>query len=156
MGGRRGDLPGLDAPALSYFHRRALRSAIERTAILEIAEQNLGRPRDEPPGQLDVTVVFVDLSGFTALTEAMGDLKTAEVLDRFSGFVRQAVTAFGGQVVKQIGDAFLLVFRDPSTRSPARSTSRRERRPRRRSPPCVRACTTGRCSTERVTTSGRP
>ena len=107
-------ISGLDAPALSYFHRRALRSAIERTAILEIAEQELGRPRDEPPGQLQVTAVFVDLSGFTALTEAMGDLKTAEVLDRFSGLVREATTAFGGQVVKQIGDAFFLVFHDPS------------------------------------------
>jgi adenylate cyclase len=104
---------GLDAPALHYFHRRALRSALERTAVLEIAEQDLSRPRNEPPGQLEVAVVFVDLSGFTALTEAMGDLKTAEVLDRLSGIVRQSVTAFGGQVVKQIGDAFLLVFRKP-------------------------------------------
>lgn len=104
---------GLDAPALHYFHRRALRTAIERTTILEIAEHGLGRPRDEPPGQVEVTVVFVDLSGFTALTEAMGDLKTAEVLDRFSALVRQAVTASNGEVVKQIGDAFLLVFREP-------------------------------------------
>jgi class 3 adenylate cyclase/YHS domain-containing protein len=104
---------GLDAPALQYFHRRALRSALERTAVLEVAEHGSGRPSDEPPGQIEVAVVFVDLSGFTALTEAMGDLKTAEVLDRFSGLVRQSVTSFGGQVVKQIGDAFLLVFREP-------------------------------------------
>jgi class 3 adenylate cyclase len=104
---------GLDAPALQYFHRRALRNALERTAVLEVAEQSVGRPRDEPPGQLEVAVLFVDLSGFTALTEAMGDLKTAEVLDRFSGLVRQSVTTLGGQVVKQIGDAFLLVFREP-------------------------------------------
>jgi class 3 adenylate cyclase len=104
---------GLDAPALQYFHRRALRSAMERTAVLEVAEQGRGRPGNEPAGQLVVAVVFVDLSGFTALTEAMGDARTAEVLDRFSGLVRQAVTGFGGQVVKQIGDAFLLVFRDP-------------------------------------------
>ena len=104
---------GLDAPALQYFHRRALRGAIERTAILEIAEQARGRPHDEPPGQLRITVVFVDLSGFTALTEAMGDVKTAEILDRFSGIVRQSVATHGGEVVKQIGDAFLLVFREP-------------------------------------------
>jgi len=104
---------GLDAPALQYFHRRALRAAIQRTAVLEIAEQAFGRPRDEPPGQIEVAVVFVDLSGFTALTEAMGDLKTAEVLDRFSALVRQSVAAHGGQVVKQIGDAFLLVFHEP-------------------------------------------
>jgi hypothetical protein len=79
---------GLDAPALQYFHRRALRSALERTAVLEVAEHGRSGPSDEPPGQLRVAV-FVDLSGFTALTEAMGDLKTAEVLDCFSGLVRR-------------------------------------------------------------------
>jgi adenylate cyclase len=104
---------GLDAPALGYFHRRALRSAMERTVVLEVAEFGLRPPHDEPPGQVDVTVMFVDLCGFTALTEAMGDLKTAEVLDRFSNLVRQGLTTTAGQLVKQIGDAFLLVFRDP-------------------------------------------
>jgi class 3 adenylate cyclase/YHS domain-containing protein len=102
---------GLDAPALQYFHRRALRHALEHTAVLEVAEHLSSV--EQPPGQLEVTIVFVDLSGFTALTEAMGDVKTAEVLDRFSGLVRESVTAFGGHVVKQIGDAFLLVFHEP-------------------------------------------
>jgi class 3 adenylate cyclase/YHS domain-containing protein len=104
---------GLDAPALQYFHRRALRRALERTAILEVAEQGGAPAHGEPPGQLQIAVVFVDLSGFTALTEAMGDVKTAEVLDRFSALVRQAVGTLCGQVVKQIGDAFLIVFHEP-------------------------------------------
>ena len=94
--------------------------APEGVQVLEVAEHGRCRPHGEPPGQLEVTVVFVDLSGFTALTEAMGDLKTAEVLDRFSGLVRQSVTAFGGQVVKQIGDAFLLVFREPGSAASSR------------------------------------
>jgi class 3 adenylate cyclase/YHS domain-containing protein len=104
---------GLDAPALQYFHRSALRRALEQTAVLEVAEHHLAPSVDQPPGHMEVTVVFVDLSGFTALTEAMGDVKTAEVLDRFSALVRESVTASGGQVVKQIGDAFLLVFHEP-------------------------------------------
>ena len=101
-------------PALLYFHRMALRHAIEDTAIMELAEQAgiLGPP--ELPGQLRAVIVFVDMTGFTALTEAMGDLKTAEVLDRFSALVRQAVGRWDGHVVKQIGDAFMLTFDDPA------------------------------------------
>jgi len=101
-------------PALLYFHRNALRDAIEDTAVMELAEQAgiLGPP--ELPGQIRTVIVFVDMTGFTALTEAMGDLKTAEVLDRFSALVRQAVPRWGGHVVKQIGDAFMLTFGDPA------------------------------------------
>lgn len=104
----------LAEPALLYFHRLALRHAIEDTAVMELAEQAgiLGPP--ELPGQLRAVIVFVDMTGFTALTEAMGDLKTAEVLDRFSALVRQAVGRWDGHVVKQIGDAFMLSFDDPA------------------------------------------
>ena len=65
------------------------------------------------PAQLRAAVVFVDLSSFTPLTEAMGDAAAAEVLARFSQLVREAVSRCDGRVVKQIGDAFMLMFSDP-------------------------------------------
>ena len=63
--------------------------------------------------EIHTAIVFVDLSRFTALADAMGDLKSAEVLDRFSLLVRQAAKRFDGRVAKQIGDAFMLVFPHP-------------------------------------------
>jgi class 3 adenylate cyclase/YHS domain-containing protein len=42
----------------------------------------------------------------------MGDAASATVVDRFSELVRDAVARCSGQVVKQIGDAFMLVFPD--------------------------------------------
>jgi len=66
----------------------------------------------EVPGQLTAAIVFVDLSSFTPLAEAMGDVKAAEVLERFSRLVRDAAGRSDGRVVKQIGDAFMLVFPD--------------------------------------------
>jgi class 3 adenylate cyclase/YHS domain-containing protein len=66
----------------------------------------------EVPGQLQAAVVFIDLSSFTPLAEAMGDATAADVLERFSRIVRSSVSAFGGRIVKQIGDAFMLVFQD--------------------------------------------
>ena len=59
--------------------------------------------------------MFVDLSGFTSLAEAMGDETSVRVLARFGHIVRDATGRFDGSVVKQIGDAFMLVF--PEARS---------------------------------------
>ena len=56
-----------------------------------------------------------DLARFTALTEAMGDSTATDVLDRFSDLVRRSVTAHGGRIVKQIGDAFMIVFADAAS-----------------------------------------
>jgi class 3 adenylate cyclase len=100
-------------PALLYFHRMALHHAIEDTAVMELKEQADAPQSLEPRGQLEVAIVFVDMAGSTALTEAMGDLKTAELFDRFSTLVRQAVSTWEGHIVKQIGDAFMLTFHDP-------------------------------------------
>ena len=57
--------------------------------------------------------MFADLSGFTPLTAAMGDGAAAEVLTRFAGAVRRLASERDGRVIKQIGDAFMLVFDDP-------------------------------------------
>jgi len=42
----------------------------------------------------------------------MGDIAAAAVLERFSSIVRSSSAAWTGRVVKQIGDAFMLVFTD--------------------------------------------
>jgi class 3 adenylate cyclase/YHS domain-containing protein len=49
------------------------------------------------------------------MTEAMGDPAAAEVLDQFSKIVRGACIRNLGRVVKQVGDAFLLVFADSAS-----------------------------------------
>jgi len=103
----------LDEPTLRYFHRKALRHAIADTAALELAQQAglVGLP--ETAGQLEVAIAFVDLAGFTRLTDTKGDVEAAQTLERFSALVRQVVAGFDGHVVKQIGDAFMLVFPEP-------------------------------------------
>jgi class 3 adenylate cyclase len=67
----------------------------------------------EMPGEMLVALVFVDLASFTSLAETMGDLKAVEIIDRFSAVVREAARRWSGRIVKQIGDAFMLVFLDP-------------------------------------------
>jgi adenylate cyclase len=60
------------------------------------------------------TVAFVDLTGFTALTDAHGDITALGVLDRFERLTRQALMP-GDRLIKGIGDAFMLSFPDPKS-----------------------------------------
>ena len=102
-------------PALIYFHRKALGRAVREDLALHLAEDaGLLAPGDTS-GRVPLAVAFVDLSQFTSMTEAMGDLAAADVLDRFSELVRRVVLSAGGRVVKQIGDEFMLVFADAAT-----------------------------------------
>lgn len=56
------------------------------------------------------TILFIDLASYTPLTEAMGDHAALDVIARFAGLVRELASEHGGQVVKQIGDEFMLAF----------------------------------------------
>jgi adenylate cyclase len=62
-------------------------------------------------------VTFVDLAGFTAMTEAHGDDYAADVHDAFVGALARSCSSTGGDVrcVKHLGDGALLVA--PSGRS---------------------------------------
>jgi adenylate cyclase len=102
----------LAEPALLYFHRRAWERTMREDAVLELAEQTGLIEAATIPGQMSAAVVFVDLSSFTPLAEAMGDVKAAEILEEFSRIVRDSVARGEGRVVKQIGDAFMLIFPD--------------------------------------------
>src|SRR5262249_2876031 len=59
------------------------------------------------------TFSFVDLAGFSALTEAHGDLDAVDLLDRFIGLAREALSA-GDELVKSIGDAVMLASPGPA------------------------------------------
>src|SRR5207248_7704553 len=65
-------------------------------------------------------VLFADLSGFGALTEARGDQAAADVAIRFARLARAAL-AEGAMLLKTLGDGVLVVAPDlPSARRTAR------------------------------------
>jgi adenylate cyclase len=94
-------------PALTYFHRLGFARAEREDILLHLSDD---APATDAPGRLRAGIVFADLSSFTALTEAMGDVRAAAIVSRFGDLVHQATARCGGRVVKQIGDAVLLVF----------------------------------------------
>lgn len=78
---------------------------------------------DEAPGaswrELDGTLVFADVSGFTALTERLarrgriGAEEIVETLNRVFGPMLRLSAARGGEMLKFGGDAMLFLFRGP-------------------------------------------
>jgi adenylate cyclase len=61
---------------------------------------------------LDITFLFADLSGFTALTEVHGDQDAADVAARFHDLAASALQE-GACLVKTIGDAVMIVVQSP-------------------------------------------
>ncbi|MDX5961883.1 adenylate/guanylate cyclase domain-containing protein [Rhodococcus opacus] len=65
-------------------------------------------------GSNAVAVLFVDLSGFTALTEVHGDTEAADVAEHFAELTRAVLTS-PDRLVKTIGDAVLLTSTTPTS-----------------------------------------
>jgi adenylate cyclase len=103
---------GLAEPALLYFHRKAFQRSLQDDLFLHVTEA--ATPAGGVEGEMTATILFADLAGFTPLAEAMGDTVAAAVIDRFSHLVRETLMRHSGKLVKQIGDAFMLVFSDPA------------------------------------------
>ena len=74
-----------------------------------------GRPSlDEPTSERRVvSVLFVDLVGFTAASESRDAEDTRELLTRYFEVARKTIDRYGGSVEKFIGDAVMAVWGAP-------------------------------------------
>jgi adenylate cyclase len=59
-------------------------------------------------------IAFLDLAGYTALTDEQGDEAGADLADRLAALVNQAAQPQGGRPVKWLGDGVMFYFPDPS------------------------------------------
>jgi adenylate cyclase len=68
----------------------------------------LHRRLDRPPA-----VCFLDVTGYTRLTEQRGDAAAADLAARLAGLVRRSSQEHGGTPVKWLGDGVMCYFREP-------------------------------------------
>ena len=105
-------LPIVD-PLIRYFHYRGMVKSLREDMVLHLTRDRV-RPADgEPPTQLRLAILFIDLSSYTPITEVMGDAVAARIVERLSELVRETSMRWDGRIVDRIGDAFLLVFPEP-------------------------------------------
>jgi len=102
-------LAPLLTPMLVRLHDRHMLDAAMEDALLHVSTPAAS---GAAPGSIEVTIVFVDLASFTMLTETQGDDAAVRVLGRVEAIMRPLVLRHHGRVVKQIGDGFMLAFRD--------------------------------------------
>lgn len=102
--------------------RRQLELDVERREISEIfgrfvpravADAMIADRGGLAPVERTATVLFADLGGFTALTEAAGPQRIVHVLNAWFDAVGEAVAAEGGVITQFQGDAVLVVFNVP-------------------------------------------
>jgi len=69
-----------------------------------------GRLRREPGETIRAVLLYADLRGFTELSEAAEPREVIAALDAWFDRIAGAVHAFGGEVLKFIGDGMLAIF----------------------------------------------
>jgi adenylate cyclase len=102
----------VDRALLAAYHRQQdlswteqmveeIEAALEATGVL-------GRPERVP------AMCFLDLVGYTRLTEQHGDQVAAELAGRLAVLVDQSSREHGGVPVKWLGDGVMVHFREPA------------------------------------------
>jgi adenylate cyclase len=83
-----------------------------------LVQHILANPRYlESPVQQDIPVIFLDLSGFTGVAEALGPKWVHDLLSEFQSGVEREAVARGGCVVNFAGDGAMIVFGVPVQKS---------------------------------------
>lgn len=75
--------------------------------------QSVLESRGRDRGDVELTVVFTDLVGFSTWALSAGDDETLALLRQVATAIEPPVTANGGEVVKRLGDGMMAVFRSP-------------------------------------------
>lgn len=77
---------------------------------LALVEAGVYTKPERPPA----TMAFMDLSGYTALTEERGDETAAELATSLAQLVQRTATHHDGEAMKFLGDGVMFRFRDPA------------------------------------------
>jgi adenylate cyclase len=93
---------GQQEHAWSKNHLENVESALERAGLLS----RLHRPP---------AMCFLDLTGYTRLTEERGDEAAADLAGKLAILVRRCSQEHGGQSVKWLGDGVMFYFPDPGS-----------------------------------------
>jgi class 3 adenylate cyclase len=82
-------------------------------AFRDLFSDQILRPGDQV-GISQVTLMFTDLQGSTALYERVGDAAAYRLVREHFAFLARAIRINNGSVVKTIGDAVMAAFNDPA------------------------------------------
>jgi adenylate cyclase len=83
-------------------------------ALIEEIEEALDRAGLRSRMEVTPAICFLDITGYTRLTEERGDQAAAELAERLAPLVQRPAERHGGRVVKWLGDGVMFHFREPT------------------------------------------
>jgi len=101
----------MERAVIAMYHlqqTRAWTAGIIEGLETQLANAGLHSRLDRPPA-----MCFLDISGYTRLTQEQGDAAAAELAARLGRIVQRISVEHGGQPVKWLGDGVMLHFPDP-------------------------------------------
>lgn len=96
---------------LAIFHAQQQQTWTSNIAAgfeYRLAGAGLFRAPERPPA-----ICFLDITGFTRLTQERGDRAAAELAELLAPIVNRTSIEHGGRAVKWLGDGVMFWFRDP-------------------------------------------
>ena len=100
---------------LAWLFDRAVERTLHERIIDAVEGLLVEADRMPPPAERPPALAFIDLSGYTTLTEDRGDEVAAEVAARLQELAEDATRRGGGRIVKLLGDGVILRFEDSAT-----------------------------------------
>jgi adenylate cyclase len=104
--------PLIDQALLAIYHEQqehAWSQVFVEHVESALEQAGLYRRLDRPPA-----MCFLDLTGYTRLTEERGDEAAADLAARLAGLVRRSSQEHEGTPVKWLGDGVMFYFREPA------------------------------------------
>lgn len=102
---------------LERFHKKRLlasfRTYVEPQVVERLAKDETFQARLDGEKR-EVAVLFVDIRGFTPLSEALPPEQVVEILNEYLGRMTTCILEQGGMLDKFIGDAAMAVFNAPT------------------------------------------
>jgi len=104
--------PLLDRAVMAIYHRQQELAWIEDQ--LEHVEAALGEVGAHVRPERVPAMCFLDLAGYTQLTEERGDQAAAALVESLAVLVRRLAREHGGVPAKWLGDGVMFYFREPA------------------------------------------
>jgi class 3 adenylate cyclase len=102
--------PLMEQALMAIYHANQEHSWNE--TLIEQVEDALDRAGLRSKIVMSPSICFLDLTGYTRLTEERGDQAAADIAARLAPLVQRTAERHGGKVVKWLGDGVMFHFRD--------------------------------------------
>lgn len=92
---------------------RTLKMYVDTQVVDAIAEKSVDELKNTSQHR-DIAVLFVDIRGFTSISESLEPEQVVEILNEYLSLVAHAINKWGGTLDKFIGDAAMAIFNAPN------------------------------------------